>query len=386
MAIRECALRDPSFAKLYEVYQNRDAAAAAYKKAGGKVVAKLGFDVPDELVIAAGLMPVQVYADPDKELVYTNKMLEFAFDPVVRKQFEKLVDGTYKEQADFLAVSNSTDVIIRIFLYLREIHRALPEMQVPPVCFIDWLFTRNRMHQERNELTIKLFIEQLREWTGKELSDEDIKKAARLCNENRAALRKIGALRHGDEVRISGTEALVIIGAGFFMDKKEHTALVEKLAEAAASWPVLSGPRVFVTGSVQEDLAVYSMIEEAGAVIISEDHDWGDRSYERDYNMKYSPVRAIVDRYMLRSFSSKKAFVSQRVETLNKSVAETKADAVIFYTNIYEESASWDYPSQKKSLDEQGIKNAHWVKMQYPACKNEGLKESITEFVKGLEA
>ena len=42
--------------------------------------------------------------------------------------------------------------------------------------------------------------------------------------------------------------------------------------------------------------------------------------------------------------------------------------------------------TQKKSLDEQGIKNASWVKMQYPAKLNEGLAESIADFVKGLEA
>ena len=89
---------------------------------------------------------------------------------------------------------------------------------------------------------------------------------------------------------------------------------------------------------------------------------------------------------MLRSFSSKKAFVSQRVEALNDAVKESGAEAVIFYTNIYEEAASWDYPSQKKSLDEQGIKNGSWVKMQYPAGLNEGLAQSIAQFVKGLEA
>ena len=386
MAIRDCALQDPSFAKLLDVYNNRDRAAAAYRKEGGRVLAKLGFDVPDELVLAAGLMPVQVYADPDKELVYTSKMLEFAFDPMVRKQFEKLVDGTYKSQADFLAVSNSTDVIIRVFLYLRETLRSLPEVPVPPTCFIDWLFTRNRMHQERNELTIKIFKKQLEDWTGIKITDTKIKRAAKVCNAERAALRKIGALRHGKKVRISGTEALVIIGSGFFMDKKEHTDLVKQIAKAAAKWPVITGPRVFVTGSVHEDLNVYSMIEDAGAVIVSEDHDWGDRSYERDYNLEYAPVRAIVDRYMLRSFSSKKAFVSQRVEALNEAVKASGAEAVVFYTNIYEEAASWDYPSQKASLDAQGIKNASWVKMQYPAGLNEGLAESIAQFVKGLEA
>ena len=383
MAIRECALKNPYFAKLFDVYRNRDAAALAFKAKGGKVLAKLGFDVPDELVLAAGLMPVQVYADPDKELVNTNKILEFAFDPMVRKQFEKMIDGTYKDLADYLVVSNSTDVLIRVFLYLRELIRSEPEMPVPPTAFIDWLFTRNRMHQERNELTINIFKAQLEDWTGKKITDEEIAAAAKICNENRAALRKIGELRHGDQVRVNGTEALVIIGSGFFMDKKEHTELVNKLAEDAASWPVVSGPRVFVTGSVHEDLKVYSMIEDAGAVVVAEDHDWGDRSYERDYNTSYPAVRAIVDRYMLRSFSSKKAFVSQRVETLNNSVAAAKADAVMFYTNIYEDSASWDYPSQKKSLDDQGIKNIAFAKMQYPADNNEGLADRIAEFFRG---
>ena len=383
MAIRECALKNQHFARLYDVYQHRDEAALAYKKAGGKVLAKLGFDVPDELVLAAGMMPVQVYADPDKELVNTNKILEFAFDPVVRKQFEKMIDGTYKEVADYLAVSNSTDVFIRIFLYLREMIRSMPEMPVPPTTFIDMLFTRNRMHQERNELIFGLFRKQLEDWSGKPVTDEAIKTAAEICNANRAALRKIGELRHGDEVRVSGTEALVIIGSGFFMDKKEHTELVEKLAEEAAEWPVITGKRVFVTGSVHEDLLVYDMIEKAGGVVVAEDHDWGDRSYERDYNMAYPPIRAIVDRYMLRSYSSKKAFVTQRVQALNEEVASAKADAVLFYTNIYEDSASWDYPSQKKSLDDQGIPNACFSKMLYPASDNEGLAENIAEFIRG---
>ncbi len=175
----------------------------------------------------------------------------------------------------------------------------------------------------------------------------------------------------------------MIIGSGFFMDKKEHAQLVEKLAEDAAGWPVIEGKRVFVTGSVHEDLLVYDMIEKAGGVVVAEDHDWGDRSYDRDYNMAYPPIRAIVDRYMLRGYSNKKAFVTQRVEALDQEVAAAKADAVLFYTNIYEDSASWDYPSQKKSLDEQGIKNACFAKMLYPATDNEGLEGSIAEFIRG---
>ena len=76
------------------------------------------------------------------------------------------------------------------------------------------------------------------------------------------------------------------------------------------------------------------MIESTGAVIVGEDHSWGDRWYDRDYNLDYAPIRAIVDRYMLREFSSKKAFVSQRVAALDRKVDAAGARAVIFYTNI----------------------------------------------------
>ena len=163
MSIRNCALESKAFTALKEVWDHRDAEAAKWRAQEKKVVGKLGFDVPDELLIAADMLPVQIYADPDRSLEETNKYLEYAFEPVVRAQFEKLIDGTYGEQLDALAISNSTDVVIRIFLYLRELHRVEPEKNLPPFAFIDWLFTRHQMHQKRNEFVIDLFRKQVEE-------------------------------------------------------------------------------------------------------------------------------------------------------------------------------------------------------------------------------
>lgn len=381
MSIRETALRDPAFAELYRVYRDREAEAARWRTGGGRVLGKLGFDVPDELAIAAGFLPVQVYADPGRPLPLADKYLEYAFDPVVRSQFQKLTDGTYRRQLDALAISNSTDVIVRIFLYLREICRSEPEVPVPPLTFIDWLFTRNRIHQARNELIVQLFMEQLAQWSGRPLTEDAVRAAAQLCNEDRAALRAMARLRRGREVRITGSEALVIIGAAFFMERGRHAQLVRQVTAAAETWPVLDGPRLFVTGSAQEDTALYEKLEDAGAVVVGEDHDWGDRFYERDFPMDYPVVRAVVDRYMLREFSSKKAFVSQRVTALNRAVAATAADAVLFYTNIYDDSGSWDYPSQRRSLEQQGIPSLHLAKMQYPIEKNDDLDARLRAFV-----
>lgn len=381
MSIRPCALQSKAFSALKDVYDHREECAARRRANGGKVVGELGCDVPDELLIAAGMLPVRVYADPGKPLLQTDTYLEYAFDPVIRAQFEKLVDGTYGKQLDALAISNSTDVIIRIYLYLRELKRTEPDKPVPPLDFIDWLFTRNRLHQVRNEHTVSLFRETAEKWAGRPVTDEDIRKAAQVCNENRQALREMALLRRGNETRISGSEALVIIGSAFFMERSEHTRLVKAVTADAAAWPVLEGPRVFFTGSDQEDTKLYEMLEAAGAVIVGEDHNWGDRFYERDYNMEYSPVRAIVDRYMLREFSSKKAFVSQRIAALDREVRAANAEAVLFYTNIYEEAASWDYPGQKKALEARGIKTACFAKMEWPVTKNAGLQDELNRIV-----
>ena len=370
---------------LKDAYDHREKGAAAARAAGAKVVGELGFDVPEELVLAAGMFPVRIYADPGKSLEETDKYLEYSFEPVVRAQFEKIIDGTYGSQLDYLAISNSTDVIIRIFLYLRELKRVEPEKPVPPITFIDWLFTRHRLHQMRDEFVIDLFKKQLEEWAGREITDEQIREAGAVLNENRRALRQMAQLRHGQEVRISGSEAMVIIGAGFFMDKKEHTALVKQVTEDAKSWPVLEGPRVFYTGANHEDLALYEKIEAAGLVIVGEDTDWGDRSYDRDYNPELPVIRGVVDRYLFREFSAKKAFVSQRVEALDREVNAAGAEGVIFYTNQYDEVATWDMPKQRKSLESRGIKHITFGRMQWPVSRNEGLDEKLAAFAQEMK-
>ncbi|MBQ8986061.1 MAG: 2-hydroxyacyl-CoA dehydratase [Lachnospiraceae bacterium] len=385
MSIRSCAMDSKAFLALKDAYDHREKGAAKARANGVKVLGELGFDVPEELVLAAGMFPVRIYADPEKALVETDKYLEYSFEPVVRAQFEKIVDGTYGNQIDYLAISNSTDVIIRIFLYLRELKRVEPEKPVPPITFIDWLFTRHRLHQTRDEFVIDLFKKQLEEWIGREITDEEIRAAGAVLNENRRALREMAALRHGQEVRIGGSEAMVIIGAGFFMDKEEHTALVKKVTEDAKSWPVLEGPRVFYTGANHEDNALYERIEAAGLVIVGEDTDWGDRSYDRDYDPKLPVIRGVVDRYLFREFSAKKAFVQQRVEALDREVNAAGAQGVIFYTNQYDEVATWDMPKQKKSLEARGIRHTTFGRMQWPVSQNEDLDEKLAAFAKEMK-
>lgn len=385
MGIRDCAKKSAAFMELFHSYCHREEAALKWKAEGKKVVRQLGADVPEELVIAAGMLPVKVYAGPERQLPYAGRYLEETFDPLSRAHFEKIVDGTYDKLLDSLVITNSADVCVRLFVYLREIIRTEPAMPVPPTVFIDWLFSRNYLYQEHNIFTIGEFKKQLEAWAGRVITDEQIRAASELCNDNRAALREISDLRKGDIVHLSGSEALVIIGSAFFMEKSQHTRLVRTVAREAQNWPEVKGARLYLTGSPQETTGLYDLIEEAGGVVVGEDHDWGDRYYDKDTRTDIDPLCAVVDRYMMRVSNTKRASVTLRVKDLTENAGKAKAEGVVFTSNVNDDALTWEYPSQKKALVDIGIKSSYFGRVQYPVTKTEKLCDGIRWFVESLK-
>ncbi|MBR4691853.1 MAG: 2-hydroxyacyl-CoA dehydratase [Oscillospiraceae bacterium] len=383
--LRDCALSSPAFGALLDVWRHRGRAAAEFRRSGGKTVGCLGGDVPEEYILAGGMLPVRIPPDPESGLGEADKYLEACFDPMVRSQFDRIVRGEAAGLCDFLAVSNSTDVLVRLYLYLRELRRSEPEVPVPPVAFVDWLFTPSRKFQLANEKTAARFRETAEAWAGRPITDGDVADALRLLNGERAALRRISALRLSPEPRISGTEALIVTGAGFYMDRGEHARLVLALAEEAAAWPVLTGPRVFLSGTEQYDTTVYELLEGAGAVVAAEDHDCGMRWFEGDTDPALPPEKAVAARYMLRSPSPKKAGVFRRVEALCASARGAGARGVAVCMDMFEEAASWDFPEQRKALAALGIEAREFSRLPYPASKDASLKERMEAFVKELK-
>ena len=155
--LRQCALENPAFKKLLDIWLDRDDRVSAFRADGGKVVGCLGCDVPEEYLLAGGLLPLRIAPDPESDLSAADEVLEACFDPMVRSQFDRILRRDGPKPWDYLAVSNSTDVLVRLYLYIRELRRTEPDTPVPDTAFIDWLFTRSRKFQLYNEAKAGLF-------------------------------------------------------------------------------------------------------------------------------------------------------------------------------------------------------------------------------------
>lgn len=365
---------------LRKLYRQRFLAAREWKENGGKVVGYIGPDVPEEMLLAAGFFPLRITGDPSGSTALADRYMEPVFDPMVRSIFNRLLDGTYAF-LDHLVIANSADALVRLFYYLREVKRIEPDLAIPDFCFLDILHTRFRTSALYNRDRFREFERRLVSWSGREISDDAYAEAIAVCNENRRLLQEVALLRVAEPPRVSGVDALQIIGAAMFTVKEEHNKLLRRFLSEANELPKRSGARLFLDGTSVDSVQFYEIVESCGCTVVAETTDWGNRYFDGLVNETDSPFDAIVDRYHLRAPCPSKASVSARVEYCVRKALEARAQGVIFFILESDDAPSWDYPEQRKALEQRGIPTLCVDTQPYALSDFEGLKSRIQSFL-----
>lgn len=376
---REIALESPAYAALRNVYCNREHTLQALKLSGKKVIWVFGATVPEEIIYAAGMIPVRGWGcdPPWKE---ADKYLEASFGPVWRASFDSVMNGERRDIMDGAAYASSAAMLEKLYSYEKRISAREPEKNIPPVALIPYdTFHEEEVMYPRNCRETRRFARTMEEWSGRPITDKSLLKAVRIYNAYRQALRAVIAFRSAPECRLTGCEALTIIGATLMMDKEIATKLLRDLAKDIADWPVVDAVPVFYTGSQQENHLVYGLIESLGGNVVGEDHDWGDRVSDLDVVPEGDLYDAITYRYTHVMPNSEKNRVSTRVALVPKLIAGCGAKGWIVYMNYNDESFIWDYPSVRKALGDFPTYVA--TKQRIPLRDEATLTAEIAQFI-----
>lgn len=341
-------------AELADHYQHRERAARAWRGHGGKVVGYLGADTPIELIEAARMLPVRVCGDPRGSTDLAERYLGAAGDPVTRSQLNRLLDGSY-EFLDYLVIARDTEGMVLLFQILRELQRVEPRADLPPFFFLDLLHLPYRTSQLYNRDELRRLRRALREWSGTAVSDAELRGAIAIRNQNRQLLRQVLAQRASDSLRLSGVQALQVIGAGMFLPVEEHSRLLRGLLAEVGQSPALTGVRVFLTGSEHEYSEVYELIESGGGLVVGEDHDWGNRACADLVDESADPVDALADAYQFGAPASAKYGVAERARFTAEQASAARADLVVAYIRAGDDAPPWDVAHQRQALAARGI-------------------------------
>jgi benzoyl-CoA reductase/2-hydroxyglutaryl-CoA dehydratase subunit BcrC/BadD/HgdB len=335
-------------ARLAWVYTHPFAEALRWHEAGVPVVGVTSDTVPWELVLAAGGLPI-VLQPRFEATPHADEFLEpDVFSLRIRGIFEGIVSGAWNFLRAVI-VPRTSEQEYKLFLYLREVGREGAHPKMPPAYLYDLLHSRSREAYEYglgSTVRLKQIVEEI---TGRVIAAQDLARALTVSNAARAAGRRLQDLRSGSP-RLSGADAVALIGAARCMDRGEFASLATDAAGNLAQHGPLGGVRLMISGAPLDGPQLHARLESIGALVTAEDAWWGAGA---DIVLGDDPVRALFDKYYGDTPSPRvPADVADR---WFESTARSGVDGVVFYLPPEEYVAGWDYPRRKRLLDAMGI-------------------------------
>ena len=376
-----------AYDQLQKHYRQRDLAARQWKEKGGKVVGYLCDNVPEEFILAGGLFPLRLSGDPwggtEKIGNYSERGNVFSREGFVASILHMILNGKY-DFLDYLIIPHARDSVHRLYPTLVNRQEAEPDLKLPELYYLDNLHTTfysAGIYNRDRWLELK---KQLEKWSGKEITNDQLSQAIDFTNENKSLLKKTADLRAADRPRISGVDALQIIGSSMFMHKEAHNELLREYLAGAGELPKRNGVRLFVEGSPLDNPQLYDIIESCQATVIAEDNCWGNRYFDVPIDVTDDPLEAVIDRYNNKAPCPRMYPLGRRIAYCLDNALAARAQGVIFNITRFDEIQAWETPDEINALKEKGIPSLYLKDQPYLIADPEVVKAKIVEFIQGI--
>ena len=335
-----------------EWYENRHAYAKDWKdKTGGKVWGYFCTYIPEEICLAADILPVRILGSHEPQDV-TEPHIFAMYCPFCRDCLAQGLEGKF-DYLDGIMLAQSC-------LHIRQAYTSW-ELHVP----VDWSYylpTPQHVQSPRavpymvGEL--KAFKEAIEKWTGKEITDDDLMRGIDIMNRNRQLMKQVYELRKREEPPLNGVESMYMVVSSQMIDKEEHSRVVEgslkELDNRTLGQPV--GTRLMVLGSENDDHEFIDMVESCGSTFVIDDHCTGTRYFWDEVSPDGDPLTAIANRYVNRvPCPSKDWPVRTRVPHILSLAEDWDASGAVILQQKFCDPHELDIPAIKNALEEQGL-------------------------------
>jgi len=321
------------------------------KKTGQKILGYFCTHTPEEMVLAAGLLPVRLLSNPGS-ISLASKHLQSYSCSLVQSSLEAALRGDLNF-LDGTVFPHTCDSIQRLSdIWAENLRFPFHWDLVLPVK-LHTKSARAYLVQElgRFRLGLQSFI-------GRSISDDDLHAAIALANENRSLLRKFYLPGANGARYFSAGEFLTLVKTAALLPKEEHNARLKRLLSVVGKEPPLSSDRVrlFLAGSVCDQSQIFELFELCGASIAGDDLCTGWRYFTADVSPEGDPLEALAERFIRKVPCPCKYNPNlDRGEDLLQRAAAAHVHGVVFIFFKFCDPHAFDYPYLKGGLEEQRI-------------------------------
>lgn len=267
------------------------------EKTGKKVIGVVPMHIPEEIIHAAGMLPVVLW-ESDEPITIANSYSAPTICGFPRSIFDDAMKGKLK----FIDGIVYCDCCLaeRQFTFLMQ-NNAKPSYN-----YLIYLPQRLDDSHSRDNLVkqLKRFSNSLEEFGGQSITDDELQQSIKLYNKNRSLLRNLYDFRRNNPGVLKARDMVAVVQSGMLMPKEKHNRMLEDLLgklEKQAGQPSAKGKvRIVVSGSMCEACRpdILDTVEKAGGMIVDDDLYVGGRYSITDAAEGTDPFDALADRFL----------------------------------------------------------------------------------------
>jgi len=256
---------------------------------------------PEELVYAAGAIPLQLVRGGDPEAVQEAYKYHVRwFDTFARTQIVYQLSGEEPlYNLPDLLVAQVTDHNMRAIGAAARLYgnTEVYKLGVP-----------HSQHQWGLEYfvdNLHLLKAKLEEVTGNKVTDDKLRASISLCNRMRQTLKEISLTRKSQQPPITSRDFVKVHHAAFYADREVLVQILETLLKELKEKeaPARKGPRILLTGGTlaMGDYKVLDLVEgDLGGQIVIEHFDEGLIDYWENVDPAGDLIQALAERYFMK--------------------------------------------------------------------------------------
>ena len=370
------------------VIPNASAAIKNVRENGKKFVGFYCVFAPQELIVAAGAVPVTLCATKEEPIADGEKYLPRNFCPLIKSSYGFAITEkcAFFNNSEFIIGETTCDGKKKMF-ELMEKFKPMVVLEVPQSAKGEpqKQYWRSEVARCRVEIEKRL---------GVTISDDMMKAAIKDLNDQRALMRELVSLNTASPVPLSGLDLLKVMWArNFVFDRVEFNQHVKELiaelttmkSNGEGALPK-TAPRIIVTGVPTGVGAekVIKIIEESGAAVVYIENCAGMKQYLHDVATSGSPLDAIADKYLLTPCSCMSPNLG-RLELLANLAKEYHADGVVDITWVGCHTYNVESRLLKEHLAGHGNVPLLQVETDYSQGDNAQIKTRVEAFLEMIK-
>ncbi len=340
--------------KLKHIADNPREQLDNYIAQGKKAVGVWPYYAPEEIIYAGGLVPMGVWGgigpiDKAKEYFPT-----FYYSLALRC-LEMGLDGTLDGLS--ACMLTTLDDTLRP---LSQNYKVSVGRKIPMV-FLN--HAQHRKEEFGKIYNAKLFEsarKRLEEICDVKITDENLKKAFEVYNENRRLKREFIKLVGSHSQTVKASDRCYVLKAAYFMLKDEYNTLLKELNEKLKALPEEEnlGPRVVTSGIICDNQGLLEVLDDFNICVVADDVAHESRALKIDVDTSIEdPMYALADQFarMDEDPILYDPDIWKRPKYVVDLAIDNDADGCLLFMMNFNDTEEMEYPSLKQAFEKEAI-------------------------------